>query len=97
MNDTDTKGDVYEYMLSKIATAGTNGQFRTPRHIIKMMVELVQPHQKISSVILLLELADFWWLVQNISRRITLKNSKTTSPNPFPKPNVYGNGSSILP
>ena len=43
MNDTDTKGDVYEYMLSKIATAGTNGQFRTPRHIIKMMVELVQP------------------------------------------------------
>ena len=43
MNDTDTKGDVYEYMLSKIATAGTNGQFRTPRHIIKMMVELVRP------------------------------------------------------
>lgn len=43
MNDTDTKGDVYEYMLSKIATAGTNGQFRTPRHIIKMMVDLVKP------------------------------------------------------
>ena len=37
MEDRDTKGDVYEYLLSKIATAGTNGQFRTPRHIIKMM------------------------------------------------------------
>jgi len=39
----DTKGDLYEYLLSKVATAGTNGQFRTPRHIIKMMVDLVQP------------------------------------------------------
>lgn len=43
MQDQDTKGDLYEYLLSKIATAGTNGQFRTPRHIIKMMVELVKP------------------------------------------------------
>ncbi len=43
MDDTDTKGDVYEYMLSKIATAGTNGQFRTPRHIAKMMAELMRP------------------------------------------------------
>ncbi|GAB2950076.1 class I SAM-dependent DNA methyltransferase [Hymenobacter coalescens] len=43
MDDRDTKGDVYEYLLSKIATAGQNGQFRTPRHIIKMMVEMVQP------------------------------------------------------
>jgi type I restriction enzyme M protein len=43
MEDRDTKGDVYEYMLSKIATAGTNGQFRTPRHIIRLMVEMVQP------------------------------------------------------
>lgn len=43
MKDTDTKGDVYEYMLSKIATAGQNGQFRTPRHITKMMVELMKP------------------------------------------------------
>jgi len=34
---------VYEYLLSKIATAGVNGQFRTPRHIIKMMVELMDP------------------------------------------------------
>lgn len=46
MEDRDTKGDLYEYMLSKIATAGQNGQFRTPRHIIKMMVDLVQPDPK---------------------------------------------------
>ncbi len=39
----DTKGDLYEYLLSKVATAGTNGQFRTPRHIIDMMVELMKP------------------------------------------------------
>ncbi len=43
MEDRDTKGDLYEYMLSKISTAGQNGQFRTPRHIIKMMVELAAP------------------------------------------------------
>ena len=43
MSDRDTKGDLYEYMLSKIASAGTNGQFRTPRHIIKMMVDMSQP------------------------------------------------------
>ena len=41
--DTDVKGDLYEYLLSKIAISGTNGQFRTPRHIIKMMVQLVKP------------------------------------------------------
>ena len=43
MNDRDTKGDVYEYLLSKIASAGQNGQFRTPRHIIRMMVDMVEP------------------------------------------------------
>ena len=43
MADRDTKGDVYEYMLSKIATAGQNGQFRTPRHIIQLMVEMTAP------------------------------------------------------
>ena len=37
MDDRDTKGDVYEYMLGKIASAGQNGQFRTPRHIIALM------------------------------------------------------------
>jgi type I restriction enzyme M protein len=40
MQDRDTKGDLYEYMLSKIASAGQNGQFRTPRHIIALMVEM---------------------------------------------------------
>jgi type I restriction enzyme M protein len=46
MADADTKGDLYEYMLSKIATAGQNGQFRTPRHIIKLMVEMTAPTPK---------------------------------------------------
>jgi type I restriction enzyme M protein len=41
--DRDTKGDLYEYMLGKIASAGQNGQFRTPRHIIQLMVELTAP------------------------------------------------------
>ena len=44
MEERDTKGDIYEYMLGKIATAGQNGQFRTPRHIIRLMVELTAPH-----------------------------------------------------
>ena len=39
----DIQGDVYEMLLSEIATAGKNGQFRTPRHIIKLMADLVQP------------------------------------------------------
>jgi type I restriction enzyme M protein len=43
MADSDTKGDLYEYMLGKIASAGQNGQFRTPRHIIKLMVEMTAP------------------------------------------------------
>ncbi len=46
MEDRDTKGDIYEYMLGKIATAGQNGQFRTPRHIIQLMVELTAPTPK---------------------------------------------------
>ncbi len=46
MEDRDTKGDVYEYMLGKIATAGQNGQFRTPRHIIRLMVEITAPTPK---------------------------------------------------
>ena len=43
LHDTDVRGDIYEYLLSKIATAGVNGQFRTPRHIIRMMVDLMAP------------------------------------------------------
>ena len=39
----DVQGDLYEYLLSKLNTAGTNGQFRTPRHIIRMMVKMVDP------------------------------------------------------
>ncbi|GJL85322.1 MAG: DNA methyltransferase [Micavibrio sp.] len=46
MDDRDTKGDVYEYMLGMIASAGKNGQFRTPRHIIQLMVEMTQPTPK---------------------------------------------------
>ncbi len=46
MTDSDTKGDLYEYMLGKIATAGQNGQFRTPRHIIQLMVEMTAPIPK---------------------------------------------------
>jgi type I restriction enzyme M protein len=46
MEDRDTKGDLYEYMLGKIASAGQNGQFRTPRHIIQLMVELTAPTAK---------------------------------------------------
>ena len=42
----DTKGDLYEYMLGKIATAGQNGQFRTPRHIIRLMVDMTAPTPK---------------------------------------------------
>lgn len=46
MSDSDTKGDLYEYMLGKIASAGQNGQFRTPRHIIKLMVDMTAPTPK---------------------------------------------------
>ena len=46
MNNRDTMGDVYEYILGKMAASGTNGQFRTPRHIIRMMVELMKPTLK---------------------------------------------------
>lgn len=46
MEDRDTKGDLYEYMLGKLTSAGTNGQFRTPRHIIKLMVALMEPTLK---------------------------------------------------
>ena len=46
MNNRDTMGDVYEYVLGKMAASGNNGQFRTPRHIIRMMVELMDPQLK---------------------------------------------------
>jgi type I restriction enzyme M protein len=43
MHDRDTTGDLYEYLLGKIVSAGINGQFRTPRHIIKLMVDMTAP------------------------------------------------------
>lgn len=43
VQSSDVRGDVYEYLLLKISQAGRNGQFRTPRHIIRMMVELMNP------------------------------------------------------
>lgn len=43
IQSVDVRGDVYEYLLSKIAQSGRNGQFRTPRHIIRMMVEMMDP------------------------------------------------------
>ncbi|MBR3625115.1 MAG: SAM-dependent DNA methyltransferase [Bacteroidaceae bacterium] len=46
MNNRDTMGDTYEYILGKMAASGNNGQFRTPRHIIRMMVEIMQPTLK---------------------------------------------------
>jgi type I restriction enzyme M protein len=45
ITDGDAKGDLYEYLLSKLTTAGINGQFRTPRHIIRFMVELLEPSE----------------------------------------------------
>ena len=46
MSDSDTKGDLYEYMLGMISSAGKAGQFRTPRHIIKLMVDMTAPVPK---------------------------------------------------
>lgn len=43
MENRDTNGDLYEYMLGKLATSGQNGQFRTPRHIIQLMVDMTAP------------------------------------------------------
>lgn len=46
MNNRDAMGDVYEYILGKMAASGTNGQFRTPRHIIRMIVDMMEPTPK---------------------------------------------------
>ena len=50
MSNKDIMGDVYEYCLSKMSAAGKLGQFRTPRHIVDMMVELVEP--KVDDIIM---------------------------------------------
>jgi type I restriction enzyme M protein len=65
MEDRDTKGDLYEYMLSKLSTAGTNGQFRTPRHIIKLMVQLMAPAGETSSATPPVGRGAFWWRRQS--------------------------------
>ncbi len=51
LTEGDTKGDLYEYLLSKLTTAGINGQFRTPRHVIRLMVEMLDPSLEHSEVI----------------------------------------------
>jgi len=51
LSEGDTKGDLYEYLLSKLTTAGINGQFRTPRHIIRLMVELLDPKLEHNEVV----------------------------------------------
>jgi len=51
LTEGDTKGDLYEYLLSKLTTAGINGQFRTPRHIIRLMVEMLDPKLEHNEVI----------------------------------------------
>ena len=43
LDQADTKGDLYEYLLGKLTTAGIQGQFRTPRHIIRLMVDMLEP------------------------------------------------------
>lgn len=70
MNNKDIMGDVYEYLLGKIAAAGENGQFRTPRHIINMMVELMQPTLKDSILDPAMGSAGFFCPVQPISASI---------------------------
>ena len=70
MDDRDTKGDLYEYMLGKIASAGQNGQFRTPRHIIKLMVDMTAPTPKTPYVILHVVQLVSWSLLQKPSRAL---------------------------
>ncbi len=77
MEDRDTKGYIYEYMLGKIASAGQNGQFRTPRHIIRLMVEMTAPQP--TDVVCDPASGTCGFLVPlvNICVRITLKSSAT--------------------
>jgi type I restriction enzyme M protein len=70
----DIQGDVYEMLLSEIATAGKNGQFRTPRHIIKLMAELVAPQlgQRIADPAC--GTGGFFWVYQYILTDLVRKN-----------------------
>lgn len=69
IKDLDMRGDVYEYMLGKLATAGQNGQFRTPKHIRYMMVRLLRQHQMIKYVTPPVVPPDSLFLLLNISGR----------------------------
>jgi type I restriction enzyme M protein len=73
MVDRDTKGHVYEYLLGKIASARQNGQFRTPRHIIQMMVETPQLYRVISLPAFYVEARqkDFFSNVDEYTRQCT--------------------------
>jgi len=88
MEDRDTKGDLYEYMLGKIASAGQNGQFRTPRHIIQLMVELMKPtaadHTKNNLPDLLAR-----WTQRNRAER---KNPRTAQSFCVPKADIAAQG-----
>ena len=75
MEDRDTKGDIYEYMLGKIASAGQNGQFRTPSHIIRLMVEMTAPSPPTLFATLPQVLAVSWWPWANTCAYITPKSS----------------------
>ena len=77
----DMMGDVYEYMLGKMAASGTNGQFRTPRHIIRMMVELMQPtladticDPAMGSAGFLMEAAKYIWIMDLSRKRYLWKS-----------------------
>lgn len=73
--DTDVKGDMYEYLLNKIAVSGTNGQFRTPRHIIKVMVDLAKP--KPSDLILDPACGTAGFLIESYKYILRTNTSKT--------------------
>ena len=76
--DLDMQGDLYEYMLGKLATAGQNGQFRTPKHIREMMVELLRPTRTIPSATRPAARRDFWSLLRNTSEGITRYHDQRT-------------------
>jgi Type I restriction-modification system methyltransferase subunit len=82
MDDRDTKGDLYEYLLSKIATTGRNGEFRTPWHIIKTMVAMMQLNKEDTLYGPAYGTAVFWSQPMNISTIITPTGfiSKTLDP-----------------
>ena len=79
MEDRDTKGDLYEYMLGKIASAGQNGQFRTPRHIMGLMVALVAPKPTVSSAIRPAARLGFSWRLGSICARGIRRSSMMRS------------------